>query len=121
MRHLSEFRHAAGSWRRVVRTGCAAVADVIETVVSAIDRFWARRHETLRFPWERTSYGKFDPAAVAGRGFADIASYHERAARGAKPVLGGVSYAGADRPVCSAEASVLRAPRHSGPPTHPTG
>src|SRR5258706_11201107 len=68
MRHLSEFRHAAGSWRRVVRTGCAAVADVAETAVAAIDRFWARRHETLRFPWERTSYGKFDPAAVAGRG-----------------------------------------------------
>src|SRR5258705_11044689 len=95
MRHLSEFRRAAGSWRRVVRTGCAAVADVIETVVSAIDRFWARRHETLRFPWERTSYGKFDPAAVAGRGFADIASYHERAARGANPVLGGLN---TDRP-----------------------
>src|SRR5260370_30050879 len=91
MRHLSGFCHAAGSGRRIDRTGCAAVADVIETVVSAINRFWARRHEALRFARERTSYGKFDPAAVVGRGFADIAGYHERAARGAKPVLGGVT------------------------------
>src|SRR5258708_38538647 len=110
MRHLWDFRNAAGSWHRVARTGCAAVADAAETAVAAIDRFWARRHETLRFPWERTSYGKFDPAAVAGRGFADIASYHERAARGAKPVLGGLRSRRPDRPHPVSRAKCLTAP-----------
>src|SRR5713226_714069 len=38
MRHLSEFCHAAGSRRRVVRTGYPAIADLIEIVRSAIDR-----------------------------------------------------------------------------------
>src|SRR6266446_9252265 len=88
MRHLSGFCHAAGSWRRVDRTGCAAVADVVEIVVSAIDRFWAKLHEPVRFLREwRPGSGKFDAAALVRRRFADIAVYHERAARGAKPVL----------------------------------
>ena len=98
MRHLSGFCHADGSWRRVDRTGCAAVADIVEIVLSAIDRFWPKLHEPLRFPRERTGFRKF-AAALVQRKFADIAGYHERAARGAKPVLGGFSYDGADRPV----------------------
>src|SRR5258705_534032 len=68
MRHLSEFRHAAGSWRRVVRTGCAAVADVIETVVSAIDRFWARRHEAFDFPGNGPATGSSTPPPWPGGG-----------------------------------------------------
>jgi hypothetical protein len=98
MRHLSGVCHADGSWRRVDRTGRAAVADVVEIVVSAIDRFWAELQKPLRFPRERTGFRKFS-AALVRRKFADIARYHECAARGAKPVLRGFSDDGANRPV----------------------
>src|SRR5207247_4933385 len=92
-------------------SGCAAGVDLVEIVVSAIDRLQPQRDAPLRSLRERPGSGKFAPAAVVGRGFADIAGYHERAARGAKPVLGGFSYDGADRPLRSAEASVLAARR----------
>src|ERR1700687_5422293 len=51
MGHLSEFCHAACSWRRVVGTGCPPVTDLVEIGLSAIDRLQAEFDEPLRFLW----------------------------------------------------------------------
>ncbi len=93
MRHLSEVCHAAGFWRRVVGTGCAAVADVVEIVLSAIDWFWAKLHEPLRFLRRRPGFSKFDTAALDRRKIADIAGHHGRPACRTRPVIDGLNLA----------------------------
>src|SRR6476646_5466229 len=110
MRRLSGFCHAAGSWRRVDRTGCAAVADVAEIVLSTIDRFWAKLPKLLRCHRERAGFRKFEAAVRARRGFADIAGDHGRAACRAKPDIDGFKYVGLGQPVCLPEGPVLADP-----------
>jgi hypothetical protein len=64
MRHLSGFCHADGSWCRIDRAGCAAIADVVEIAVSAIDRFWPEFEEPVRFLRKQPGFSKFD-ASIA--------------------------------------------------------
>jgi hypothetical protein len=92
------FCHADGSWRRIDRTGCAAVADVVETVVSAIDRFWAEFEEPVRFLRKQPGFSKFDAATPVRRHFENIAGHAERAACGARPVIDGLNQIGLGQP-----------------------
>src|ERR1700694_600660 len=86
-RHLSEFCHAACSWRRVVRTGCPPIADLVEIVVSAIDRLQAGAGQSVRSLRGHRALGKLEPGFRLQRVFPAIAGHHERAACGAKPVI----------------------------------
>ena len=107
MRHLSGFCHADGSWRRIDRTGCAALADVVEIVLSAIDRLQAGSGQSVRCSGERPGFRKFNAAVRARRSFADIAGDHGRAACRAKPDIDGFKHVGLGQPVRLPEGPVL--------------
>ena len=86
VRHLLEFCHAVCPWRRVVRTGCPPIADVVEIVVVAVHRLRTGSRRPVRSS-QRSTSASSAPATGRAAVFADIAGHHERAAGGAKPVI----------------------------------
>ena len=98
MRHLSGFCHADGSWRRIDRIGCAAVADIVETAVTAIDRLQPEFEEPVRFLRKQPGFNKFDAATPVRRHFENIAGHAERAACRAKPFIDRLNQIGLGQP-----------------------
>src|SRR6266404_7694602 len=98
VRHLSEFCYAACSWRRVVRIGRPPITDLVE-IVSKIDRLRSDRDEPVRFLRQRQGIEKPGAGFRFQRVFAAIASHHECAACGAKPVIDGINYISIEQPV----------------------
>ena len=97
MRHLWEFYHAVCPWRCVVRTGCPQIADLVEIVVSANHRPHPGLDEPVRFlqwcpDFRKFGFGKLRVGFGIRRLSADIAGHDERAARRAKPGIGGVNH-----------------------------
>ena len=71
MRHLSEFCHAACPWRRVVRNGCPAIADLVEIVVPASTGFG--QSSTSPFDFEAVrGFGEARAPAPGGNGSSQI-------------------------------------------------